>query len=122
MAKLPAYGRELLSLRLDGRRPLSHPYAGAGAHGLVVVTDLWVIARCMRELGRHALVAEQGVVYNWRLVKGLIVYLMLRAPADEMCAAIESERPADIVRFPSEFVSAYEEKCELRLASLGVAA
>lgn len=119
MAKLPAYGRELLTARRAGFSPLPSPYHGPGVPGFVMVTDSWEVAKLQRELGRTALVVEAGVEYDWSLVKGLNVWILtsLRMPFLE--DAIRGARAAAVVQLnPDTWYQSFVGKTRDRLAGL----
>lgn len=104
MAKLPAYGRELLALRNQGLIPA--PIA-QGSPGAVVVTDLWDIAFAMRKRRRTALVVEPAVSYDWRVIRGLVVFIFVLMRPRDVFVAIQRERPHDAILFSTPSVQAF---------------
>ena len=120
MARLPAYGRELLLARRSGLAPLPHPYGPPGRAGLVMVTDSWAIASAMRRVGRTALVIEPGETYNWAMVKGLAVWISTRHPAQETIEAIRKAGAAEVGDyFGRDGHLSFERECKRLLSRQG---
>ena len=101
MAKLPAYGRDLLDARRSGLAPIAHPWRPEGSPGWVLVTDSWVLAKFQREQGRTAVVIEAARTYDWDMVRELEVFVLTRAPCPELIRELRSARASLVLSLGS---------------------
>jgi hypothetical protein len=110
MGRLPAYGRELLTMRRFGNR---RPPLGA-----VFVTDWWDAARMLREkLNYFALVVEPFIQPDLTACHGLEVIVVMKGNSSLVLKALRRARPCRLaVCSPEQFLDWVEGIAKLRSA------